>query len=110
MKEYIFINRVPENYNSTDAKAAIDQWNTTTNKWKTDGIFVTSFVFPGNGISVEGINRTITNGNILSGTLKIVSVIVIKAASYDSAVELSTHCPILDQNGSIEVRELMARP
>jgi hypothetical protein len=110
MKEYILINRVPANYDRTDAQKINDAWNITTNKWKADGIFVTSFVFPSEGFLVSTTDKIVQNGNVLSDNLKVVSVIVLKANDYESAVVLAKECPHFEQSGTVEIREIMSRP
>ena len=109
MKEYILINRVPENYDRTEAQKINEAWNIVTNKWKEDEIFIYSFVFPNKGYEIAESDRVVNNGYVLTNKLKVVSVIVIKANDLESAVELAKACPILDQAGTIEVREIMER-
>lgn len=110
MKEYILINRVPANYDRTDAQKINDVWNMTTNKWKTDGIFVSSFVFPSDGYLISQSDKVVNKGNGLTNNLKIVSVIILKANDYESAIELAKACPHIGQSGTVEVREVMQRP
>ena len=62
MKEYILINRVSANHDRTDAQKVNDAWKNVTQKWEEDGIFVSSFVFPG-----EGYIHLIWRTNALNG-------------------------------------------
>ncbi len=109
MKQYILINRVPESYSRTDARAVSDKWNSISDKWKAEEIFVGSFVFPSTGYVISDTERIVSHENALTGEQKVVSVIILKANDYESAVELSKLCPILEQSGSVEVREVMVR-
>lgn len=110
MKEYILINRVPENYDRTDAQRINEAWNDVTQKWKEDEIFVSSFVFPNEGFEISEIDRHVNKQYVLTNNLKVVSVIIIKAENVESAVELAKACPHIEQSGTVEVREVMARP
>lgn len=110
MKEYILINRVPANYDRNDAQKINEAWSILTNKWKENEIFISSFVFPNEGYEVSESDRVIIKGYVLTNKLKVVSVIAIKASDFETAVELAKACPILDQLGTIEIREVIPRP
>ena len=47
MKKYILLVRLPLGYGAEEASAVRADWETLTDEWKAEGIFVTSFVFPG---------------------------------------------------------------
>ena len=110
MKEYMLINRVPLSYSADDAKQARETWNKVTDKWKEDGIFVTSFVIPNEGYTISGAERTVKKETAQSGDLKIVSVIILRAESFEEVLELAKACPILEQGGKVEVSEVQPRP
>jgi hypothetical protein len=110
MKEYILLNRVPLNYGGKEAKEVIETWNNVMGKYKADSIFVTSFVFPNEGYVISGSEKTVKKETVSANNLKIVSTIVIKAASYEEAIELAKAFPILQQGGTVEVSEIMSRP
>jgi hypothetical protein len=48
----------------------------------------------------------ITNGPYTEIKESVGGYSIVKAASYDEAVELSKGCPIFDAGGSVEVREI----
>jgi hypothetical protein len=111
MKEFIFLVSVPLTYSGEDAKTVKPKWDIVVDKWKADNVFVTSFVFPGESHVVTGADRLIKkNESVVSGNRKLVSNIILRAASIENAVELAGSCPVLDQGGSIEVREILPRP
>lgn len=109
MKEFIIMVRVPLNYSGEQAKAVNPKWNAVTDKWKADNVFVTSFVFPGESYVLSGAERQVKKEMVVSGNLKMVSTIIIRAESLAAAVELAKACPVLDYEGSIEVREVPPR-
>ena len=107
MKEFILINRVPVSYSADDAKSVTALWNALTDQWKADGIFVSSFVFPSQGFVISDAGAT--KETINSKGLKIVSTIIMKAAGYEEIIQLAKKCPILQQQGTVEVVETMLR-
>jgi hypothetical protein len=100
---------VPLSYGPVEAKEVIGSWNTVTDIWKKDNIFVSSFVFPNKSVLVS-IKETQEGSLQSSDNLKIVSVIVIKAKDFKEAVELAKLCPIINQGGLVEVNEVLQRP
>lgn len=109
MKEYILLIRLPRDYGSEQATAARPQWTALTDQWKTDGIFVTSFVFPSESHVVSG-NGKVTNEPVIVDGMRIISCIVVNASDYEAALSLAKRCPILAQGGTVEVREIQPRP
>ncbi len=109
MKEFILIVRVPASYGAEDAKAVREKWNALTDQWKADNIFVTSYVFPPEGFVVFNSSGATKKEYVVSDKLKVVSTIILNAQSLDDALGLAKHCPILEQGGTIEVREVQPR-
>jgi hypothetical protein len=57
------------------------------------------------GMVVKGKQRTVTDGPFAEAKDVVGGYIVVEAANIREAVELSKGCPILDIEGSVEVRE-----
>lgn len=110
MKEYLFIIRLPLSYGPEQAASVREQWTALTDQWKADAIFVTSFIAPTDGYVITGNDRSIARKFIASGDTKVISNIIIKATDIDQATQLAQQCPILDQDGMIEVKEIQPRP
>lgn len=110
MKEYILLIHLPLNYGPEEAQEVREQWTALTNQWKAEGIFVTSFIFPGESHVVTGKKKIAREEAVVSGNTKLISSIVIKATGFDQAVKLAQMCPVLDQGGTIEIREVQLRP
>lgn len=111
MKEFILIVRVPEAYSKDDATAVRPQWNALTDQWKAEGIFITSYIFPNPGYVVLDAQKNSKKEYVTtSGGLKEVSNIIVHAADLEQALNLAKRCPVLEQGGSVEVRELQVRP
>lgn len=109
MKEFILLIRLPQDYGSEQALAVREQWNALTGQWKADGTFVTSFVFPSKSYVISE-NGKVTNEQVIANGRRIISCIVVKAPDIDAALSLGKKCPVLAQNGTVEVREVQPRP
>lgn len=109
MKEFMLLVRVPLSYSSGLAKAVGPQWDKVLENWKADDVYVTSFPFPPEGFSITGTERAIKKEWIIADDRKVVSAIVLRAATLQDALELAKVCPVLDHDGSVEVREIMPR-
>ena len=110
MKEYTLLIRLPLNYGPVQAQAVRAQWTALTDQWKTDGIFVTSFIAPTDGYVVTGKDKNVVKKSIVSNDTKVISNIIVKATDIEQATKLAQLCPILNQGGTVEVRETQPRP
>ena len=110
MKEFSFIVRVPLTYSREQVQQAGAIWNSLIEKWKSDGIYITSFPFPGEGYLVSGKNRETTKESVVSNNTRVVSNIFLKAEDFEKAIALAKTFPILDYEGTVEVREIPPRP
>lgn len=106
MKEFMLLVRVPENYTTEQAKAVNPKWEQVVEKWKADGVFVKSYVFPRDSYVVSGTERQVRKEFVVSDHLKVVSSIILRVSGMEDAVERAKNCPVLDYGGSIEVREI----
>ena len=109
MKEFILFVRVPVTYTTEQAKAVNPEWTLVTDKWKADGIFVTSFVCPYDSYVISGTERSVKKETVVANNQKIVSNIILLAENLEKAVELAKTCPVLQYGGSIEVRAVQPR-
>ena len=109
LKEYILLVRLPLDYGPEKAKEVREQWNMLLEKWKANGTYVISFVYPTDGYLVTGSEKSVTNEGVIANNFKLVSNIILKAANYEAALELAKKCPVLEQGGMIEVREIQPR-
>ena len=110
LKEYILLVHLPLNYGQDHAKEVREQWNQLLDKWKADGTYLTSFVYPNDGYLVTGPEKIVTEEGVISGDYKLISNLILRASNYQAAVMLAKACPVLKQGGRIEVREIQPRP
>jgi hypothetical protein len=108
MHEYSLLVRVPATYNSELAKSVKPEWDKLLEKWKSDGIYITSFAFPGESYFVIGQEKKVEKETLIARELRIVSNLAIRANTMEEAIELAKSCPILKHGGTVEVREIPA--
>lgn len=105
-KQYSLLVRVPDTYTTEQVKSAGPLWDKLIEKWKADGVYVLSFAFPGESYTVTGNEKSLKKETVLSGNLKVVSNIVLRAESMEQALALAKACPVLLYGGKVEVREI----
>lgn len=110
MKEYILLIRLSTTYTPDQVKVAKETWNKILQKWKADGTYVISFVFPSESYVLSGSERSMVKESVVANNLRVVSSIILLASTLEEAVEIAKVCPILDQGGTVEVREVQPRP
>jgi steroid delta-isomerase-like uncharacterized protein len=52
----------------------------------------------------------VVNEEVISNDLRVISSIVVKALNFEAALALAKKCPILEQGGTVEVREVQPGP
>ena len=110
MKEFSLLVRVPVTYTSEQVKAAGPKWDALLEQWKADNVYIISFPFPGEGYVVSGPDKSIKKETVVTGNLKVVSNLFVRATDMEKAIELAKACPILEFGGSVEVREIPQKP
>ena len=112
MKDYLLLFRGGDSRRADEQKDPA-KWQAHMTKWKTwmeslgkDGKFVSGLPLGPEGSVINGSKKTVTDGPFTEGKEIVGGYLIIKATDLAEAVELSKGCPILDHEGSIEVREL----
>lgn len=112
MKEYLLLFRAqPGDPNQIPSEQAMAE---SMEKWKNwiGGIAANGKLTGGQPLTREGrllSSRTkITDTPLAEGKEVVNGYLIVKGDTYDEAVEMSKGCPIFDDNGSVEVREIMA--
>jgi hypothetical protein len=62
------------------------------------------------GAVVRGVDRTVTDGPFVEAKDMVLGFIVVEARDLAQAVALSRGCPMLDGEGSVEVRPVQPSP
>ena len=91
------------------------QWQAHRLKWKSwmellgkEGKFVSGLPLATGGAVINGSKKSVTDGPYTEGKEIVGGYLIIKAEDRDEAVKLSAGCPVLEHEGSVEVRELMS--
>ena len=65
---------------------------------------------PPSGKTVRGRERVVTDGPFAESKDLVSGTVIVEAASLQEAAELAQGCPILDLEGSVEVRPVLVPP
>lgn len=110
MKDYMLLFRGAFD----DRKASPEEFQKETMKWQKwmEKLLKEGRLTPGqrltlSGKVVNGSNKHVHDGPFAEGKEVVASFCVIRAETLDEAVEFAKSCPILDHDGSVEVREVM---
>jgi hypothetical protein len=110
MKDFLFVFRT--DYTAFPAGAA-EEAQAMTKRWMDwiGGIAAQNkLVERGNRLDHSGkvvkSNNVVTNGPFIEIKESIGGYTIVKATSYDEAVEMAKNCPILATGGNVEVREI----
>jgi len=110
MKEFLFLFRGGNRNNNTQSPDAMQQnlekWTAWMKQLTQEGKLNGGQPLEGAGKVVSGTGKKITDGPCAEGKEIIGGYLLIKANSLDEAVSLSNGCPIFEDDGSVEVREI----
>lgn len=108
MEDFVLLFRQPDTYNynlsQTNIETAMMRWDKWFNDLEADGKLVNAGIqlaLNGKVLKAGGI---VTDGPFVEIRERLNGFIVVKAKSLDDAVTLAHGCPILDINGTVEVR------
>ncbi len=108
LKQFILIVRYNPNIQKPSKVAIADNvqhWNTFMGELGRNGKIVAGYRPSPDGEIIT--NKAKTDGAYYSNNESISSIIIIKAGSQDAAEAIAKKCPILEFDGSIEVRPLL---
>lgn len=109
MKEFILVVRLPVTYTKQTTEVN-EKWTKLLQKWKTDNVYVISFVFPSEGYVLSGSEIATKKESVVANNTRVVSSIVLLATDIEAAIELARAFPIFEFGGTVEVREVQQRP
>lgn len=112
MKDFLFVFRADA---SVSANVSPEEMQARTKKWMdwVGGIAARNKLADrGNRLTLDGkvvrANNVVTDGPYTEIKESILGYSLVKAVSYEDAVELSKDCPIFASGGSVEVRQINA--
>jgi hypothetical protein len=111
MEKFMYLFRGGENhaYNAKDSQAAIDNMKAWTD-WMQDlaqkGLLAGADPLQPTGKQVNGRNKVVTDGPFIEAKEMVGGYLIVNAKDIDHAVEISKGCPVLKEDGKVEVRPL----
>jgi hypothetical protein len=112
MTEYLLLFRGGDAARLQDQQSP-EKWQAHMQKWMQwmgalteQGKFVGAQPLKNAGKVVTGNSKVITDGPFVEGKEMVGGYLICKADTLEEAVEISKGCPILEHNGTVEVREI----
>ena len=116
MSQFLFIFRgggyaSTEPPSPSELQAHLAKWSAWTQELMNSGKFVGAHALahPPTGKTVQRRDKIVTDGPYAESKDLVSGVVVLEAASLDEAAEIAKGCPILEHDGSVEVRPLLTR-
>ncbi|MGC4038831.1 MAG: YciI family protein [Chitinophagaceae bacterium] len=112
MKDYLLLFRGGDPDNATaqqdpaKRQAQMEKWKSWMENIGKEGKLVSGLPLTQDGAVINGTKKTITDGPFAEGKEIVGGYLIIKAGDKTEAIDVSSHCPILENDGSVEVREL----
>jgi hypothetical protein len=107
-----YADRDPSALSPTELQQHLAKWTAWTDGMLTAGKLATAqpLTHPPTGKTVRGREKVVTDGPYAESKELVSGIIVVIAANIEEATELARGCPILEMNGSVEVRPAMDVP
>lgn len=110
MEKFILLFRGGNTHISTaNSQAAMDViqiWNVWMQGLAKKGILAGGDALQVTGKYVKGTNKVVSDGLYAEGNEMVGGYLIVNAKDIDDAVEISKGCPILSEDGSVEVRPI----
>jgi hypothetical protein len=117
MAKFMFIFRgggyaTPGSLSPTELQQHLAKWNAWTNSLLEAGRLQGAhpLTHPPTGKTVRGRDREVTDGPYAESKDLVSGTLIVEAGSLDDAAELSRGCPILELDGSVEIRPVLIPP
>jgi hypothetical protein len=117
MSKFMFIFRgggyaTPGLLSPTELQAHLARWNAWTDGMLAAGVLAGAqpLAHPATGKTVRGRDRQVCDGPYAESKDLVSGTVVVDAASLEEAAELARGCPILEYDGSVEVRPVLDVP
>jgi hypothetical protein len=96
----------------TELQQHLAKWNEWTEGLRAAGKIAAAqpLSHPPAGKTIRGREKAVTDGPYAESKDLVSGIVVVEAASLDEATELARGCPILDMDGSVEVRTALVSP
>jgi len=113
MEKFVFIFRGGDTHISTAhsqaAKDVIQTWNNWMGGLAEKGILAGGEALQVSGKHVKGSKKVVSDGVYAEGNEMVGGYLIVHAKNMNDAVEISKGCPILNEEGSVEIRPIQNR-
>jgi hypothetical protein len=113
MKKFVFVFRGGQTHISTahsqEAMNVIQTWNDWMGGLAQKGILAGGDALQVSGKTVKGSQKIVSDGVYADGNEMVGGYLIVNAKDISDAVEISKGCPILKEEGSVEVRPIQER-
>ncbi len=113
MEKFVFIFRGGDTHISTAHSQAalnvIQAWNDWMGGLAEKGILAGGDALQVSGKYVKGSKKVVSDGSYAEGNEMVGGYLIVNAKDINDAVEISKGCPILNEEGSVEVRPIQKR-
>ena len=113
MEKFILLFRGGDTHISTaTTQAALDiiqTWNDWMQGLAAKGILAGGDALQVSGKHVKGTNKVVSDGPYALGNEMVGGYLTVNAKDINDAVEISKGCPILNEDGSVEIRPIQQR-
>ncbi len=101
--EELYAQQMPE-----EARASMEKWSVWLKAIDEQGKLTDGGqpLHP-HGKIVTGKAKKLTDGPYVEGKEMVGGYTLVKASDYNEAVQLATGCPVLEDEGTVEIREVM---
>jgi hypothetical protein len=111
MTEYLMLFRGGERMDpqtSPEAfQAHMQKWASWLGKLAEQGKMLGAQPLHSQGKTIAGRSKVITDGPFMEGKEMVGGYLMLKAGSFDEAVQIAKDCPVLEfENGNVEVRQI----
>jgi hypothetical protein len=109
MAEYLLLFRGGDSGWKDDPasyQAHMEKWMQWMGALSEQGKFVGAQPLKSEGKVVNGKSKVVTDGPFIEGKELVGGYLICRAGSFEEAVEISKGCPILENEGTVEVREI----
>ena len=91
-----------------ESQAHMEKWKTWMGQLAQDGKLVDGLPLARGGKQVEKSGSIVVDGPYAEGKEVVGGYLIVNADSIDQAVEISKGCPIFENDGTVEVREILS--
>ncbi len=90
-----------------EKQAHMQAWGTWIKGLAENGQYADGLPLSREGKKVAGANKVISDGPYTEGKEIVGGYLIVNASDLAEAVELSKGCPIFENNGEVEIREIL---